>query len=217
MGVWEYIIYPFKKNPKAWLLFLILIIILLVISEVKADWLDDGSCQINTDCIISGRVVNETTNIPVSDSICNLSVYDINSTFLFTQNFTNLTDGFYNTTINMNGTGTYPSFMLCQRVNDTDIADVSFIVSDPNYNNYLYLFLLLIPLVIFIIGQMEGYYWMTAVSGMSLVLYGIAVYMDYFPRFESNLITNAFSLVIIAIGLYLIGYSSIKMLGGIEQ
>lgn len=202
-----------KKNRLIFFLFFCI----LLVSLVNADWLEDGTCQMNTDCILSVKVVNDTTNLDFSHATCNITIYNISNSLLISSNMTNSSSGFYNYTINMNETGRYPSFVYCEHnQNATDMAEVTFVISDPNYNNYLYLLLLIIPIILFIIGKQVDDSTFINLAGVILICYGLAVYTGQFPRFESNLITDAFSLILLGIGFYMLLYKVIheNLLGG---
>lgn len=194
---------------------LIFLLFFLVIPFVNADWLDDGSCQINTNCIISRQVINESTSGIVSDANCTINIYDVNNSLIINDTMVNLTSGYQNYTINMNRTGQFPSDMYCiYQENHTAKADVTFVVSDPHYNEWLYLFLFIIPVILFVLGKKEGELSYIMIAGFILVLFGMGVLIGWFPRFENNFLTNLFSVVLFGLGFYLIGDSAMGYVGG---
>lgn len=187
-----------------------MILILLIFPIVSADWLDDGTCQVNTDCLLTINVVNDTTNYGISTANCTLSVYDINNTLILNETMYNLTEGFYNYTLNMDQSGKYPTLIRCDYLNDSDKADFTFVVSDPNYNEWLYILLFIIPITLYGLGKKEDELAYIVFSGSIFIGFGISIYMRYFPRLEVNFLTESLSVISIGVGIYLLGFSSIR-------
>ncbi len=189
---------------------------ILLINLVSADWLDDGSCQLNTNCVLTIQYINLTTAQGISNGNCTINIYNQNSTaLLFNTSMLNLTSGFYNYSINMNETGRFPTFVNCDFLGDVDRSDETFIVSDPNYNEWLYLLLLIIPISLFLIGRKEGIAY-TMLGGFVLITYGIAVFMGLFPRLPDSFLTEGLAVILFGIGFYLILDSSIKYVKEVE-
>lgn len=198
----------------------------LFINDALADWQDDGSCEQNTNCTISIFVVNETNGYPVSSAQCNITIWSPNNTQVINTStgsniFSNYSDGIYNYTINYGITGYYPAKATCVCdnlcpiiLNGTDVGDVDFVIGSPvNYNNYLYTFLSLLPLGLFWFARRYNYAILIMLSGIMLATFGVVLYANRFPLllWETNLITQTFSLMILAIGLYIIGRTSIEL------
>jgi len=203
------------------------VFILLFMGVVEADFRDDGSCEEQTDCQLSIFIVNITNAEPVSDARCNITIINPNGTTIINvttggNNFTNFTGGLYNYTINFGITGLYPSKVSCFcstshcLLNGSDVGDVSFVIGTPqNFDNYLYTFLALLPFGLFIFARKYDHTVLIMLSGIILATFGVALYGNLFDflKFESTLPTQAFAIMILAIGLYIIGRVSIELAG----
>ena len=55
--------------------------LLLLPTLAYADWLEDDSCEIDTDCIISRQLINDTTGFPIPDAFCNITIRSPNSSY----------------------------------------------------------------------------------------------------------------------------------------
>ena len=124
--------------------------------------------------------------------------------------------GRYNYTINFNVLGQYPSDMSC---NDTyisglfDTSDITFVIGAPvHYNNWLYSLLVFIPIGLTLFGFKKENLHAIMLSGILLTVFGVALYANRFPflNFETDLVTQAFSLMVLAIGLYIVGRTAIE-------
>ena len=193
--------------------------LILLLPMVVADWETDNNCEQDSDCIISRKFINDTTGDPISDANCTVEIFSpssiplVNAT-IGNQQAINFSSGYYNYTINYHTLGTYPSTMFCNTSKgDFDEADITFtIVSPTHYNNYLYTLLVLIPFSIFIIGWKKDIPSFIMLSGILLTLFGVAIYAKKFPylNWEASLITQAFAIVIFAIGVYIMLRISIE-------
>jgi len=198
----------------------ILFLFILIVPFAIADWHDDGSCQRNTNCTISRLVINETNGLPIINANCTVAIYDpdgfpvVNETQGNPQ-MINTSHGYYNYTINYNVDGKYPADMAC---NDTfgtatiDTADITFTIGLTHYNNYLYTFLVLIPIGLFLLGWRKQNATFIMLSGMLLVVFGVAIYGGLFPYFswDGNLITKAFTISVFGIGAYIMMRQAIE-------
>jgi len=193
--------------------YLLLLMLLLLPTLVYADWLDDGSCEIDTECTISRMLINETTSEIIPDANCSLYVYDNSNNLLNSYQMDNDSSGYYASAVKINEVGDYPSIMTCNKTGLYDSANVSFNIS-IGYRNYFYMFLILIPLSLFIFGRKKEEPSLIILAGFLFVIFGIGIYMNLFHGIPSNFVSNTLSLLIIAYGTYFIGRTSVECVGG---
>jgi len=196
------------------LLFLFVFLVILVI-DVNADWLEDGSCQVNTNCVISKQLVNDTSGEPISFANCTIDIYSPINTSLILINDGQMSnssgDGFYTYVINFAITGKYPSSMFCVITNSTgvlggegassDIADTTFIISSGNVY-YLYLALLIGSIVLFIIGYNYSFGAFIIFSGILLVVLAINIYRVGVPAFDNVFMQFIIAAFFAGLGLF---------------
>ncbi len=91
---------------------------------------------------------------------------------------------------------------------------ISSLVADviENFNHYLYMFLVFIPLTLLIIGIKKEIPAFIMLAGILLTGFAVALYADRFPNlsFDTDLLTRAFTVTILGLGLYIIGKISIE-------
>ena len=190
----------------------LLFILLILPTLVYADWLEDGSCEITTDCVISRQVIDLYTGFPISDAYCNITIrYDNYSIYEATQ-MINDSSGYYNHTINIKEINNFPSIMNCKYNNETDSANVSFSTS-LGTRNYFYMFLILIPIGLFVIGRKIEELSLIMIGGFLLVIFGIGIFMGIFYGIPNNFISDSLSVLLIGNGIYFMGRSSIEYVG----
>ena len=193
---------------------ILLLTILLLIPIVSADWLDDGSCEIDTDCIISRMLVNETTSAVIPDANFTIEIYFDNNSLWIEGQMDNDSSGYYNYTFNIDTVGDYPSVMTCNTTHIYDSANVSFNVSIGS-RNYFYMFLILIPLLLFILGRKLEELSLIIISGFLLVIFAVGIFMGLFPGIPDNFISDGLSALLMAIGFYFMIRASINYVGGV--
>ncbi len=188
---------------------LLLLMLLLLPTLAYAGFLEDGSCEIDTNCIISRQLINKTTGFPITDAFCNITIRNEDFSLISVSQMINDSSGFYNHTVNFNQTGTFPSIMNCNKINQTDAADVTFRVGIGT-RNYFYLFLILIPILLFILGMQRDELVLIILSGFLITIFGVGIFMGLFPGIPDNFISDALSALLISIGLYFMIRASIE-------
>lgn len=185
---------------------LYILMFIMFISIVNADWLDDSSCEVNTDCIMGYQFINETSGELITDANCTIDIYSP-SGYLWVNDgqMINHSNGYYNYTINFNTTGRYPADMSCNQTstNAVDSADVTFQISAP-FHNWFYIFLFFIPLILLILGEIYNETALRMISGFLFCIYGISIFMQLYLPLKPTDVTDALSVFLIGTGLYLI-------------
>lgn len=84
-----------------------------------------------------------------------------------------------------------------------------------NFNHYLYMFLVFVPLALILLGIKGDNPWFIMLAGILLSTFAVALYANKFPNlsFETNLLTTAFAIFILGLGLYVLGKITIELAG----
>lgn len=184
---------------------ILMLVLLFLPTLVNADWLEDGSCEVDTECVISRLVINTTNGEIVNSANCTITIYDIDENLLiYEDQMINSSSGYYNYTIDIGTVGKYPSIMDCNRSNNLDSADVTFIVSGAEERDfYLYLGIVIIALLLIFLGNKYEDNTFTFFAGVLFITLSILVFKMGYSGFENQLVLNAFALVLLGLGFYI--------------
>jgi hypothetical protein len=209
-----------KKFDYKILIYLFIVIVLFAsIKNVNADWLADGTCEVNTNCVISRQLVNDTTGSPISNAVCNITIFSPTNYSVITTDHGLMSNssgnGFYIYPISYTATGYYPAIMNCDLALSSDVADVSFTISTREADKKLITFPILYILLIsgyglLIFGFVRREETIVTISSMLLVVAGIFILAQGIDS-TINWTTNSFGIITLLIG----GYFLIRI--GVEQ
>jgi hypothetical protein len=135
----------------------------------------------------------------------NYTVYSVDNSY-YVQNgtMTFLNDNMYNFTLWNVTIGTY-NIWLC----DNSTATVSIVQGSEM--RYFYIFVLITIFLLFIIGMWKRDNVLLILSGMGICSFAIYSYVNGLIDLNNSLMEQAFLMVLLGIGFYLIGLSSYKL------
>jgi hypothetical protein len=190
--------------------------LLLFTTDVKADlpnntFAADDIIDVHVFCTLLNNSIcnNETTT-------CEISAFYPNTSWLVqNQSMSGNVSGFYNYSFGtLDVEGTYSALVYCQDTTE-GVVSFDFIVGDPDqtYENefWLYVLMILIPLMLFIIGKGMKDKTFILMAGFTICVFALHIYNNGLPRIDNTFITNVFSIVMAGLGFYLIGRTSVEI------
>lgn len=106
-----------------------MMILLLGVIAVNADWIGKDTCLVGTYCDFYALFVNDDL-VPITDGNCNLTIR-YNGTILVTEQRLNHSgNGYYNITVNGSRTGRYPSHLYCSQGANLTVTDSTFYLEE---------------------------------------------------------------------------------------